>query len=395
MNIISLQTNINNRYKSLIFSGVATSLLFLQSCGTSDSIEMTPPPLSLPVVKVLSQTTSTFKEYPSILEGRENVEIRPQADGYLEKTYFDEGDFVKAGQVLFRIEAQRYQEQSRNAEASLQAAKAQLERSRLEVSRLEPLVKNNVVSEVQLNIAQAAYKNAEATLAQAKALAQDADINLSYTLVKAPVSGYAGALPFKTGSLISRGQQQPLTVISDTREIYAYFSMSEIDFLKFKEEVNGTTIGEKINNLPLVELVLADKSVYAEKGKIEIVQGQFDNTTGSIRFRASFPNNKGILRSGSTGNIRIPKLHDHALIIPQEATYEVQDKTFIFTVSKEKRVSSKVIDIKGKAGQSFIVHGVAADELIVYSGHDRLRDSVIINPQLISADSLFKIGTAQ
>jgi membrane fusion protein (multidrug efflux system) len=148
---------------------------------------------------------------------------------------------------------------------------------------------------------------------------------------------------------------------------------------------------EKLKQLPPVELVLADNSIYPVKGKVETVEGQFDKTSGSISFRATFPNADGSLRSGNTGRVRIPRQIASALIVPQEATFEIQDKVFVYTVADSNKVVSKPIAVAGKTSNYYFVSGgVKAGEKIVLSGTGNLKDGAVIAPQMVSADSLLK-----
>ncbi|WP_295117177.1 efflux RND transporter periplasmic adaptor subunit [uncultured Chitinophaga sp.] len=382
----------NNKQKwSIALIAVALTII-AYSCGTTSAeVPAGSDAPSLPVVQLKSLPATSYREYTSAVEGKVNVEIRPQVDGYLDKIYVDEGAFVKQGQPLFRINDRPYQEQYSNAKANLEASKANLEKAKLEVDKLTPLVENNVVSDVQLKSAQAAYAAAKASVAQAQSSVGNAGINVGYTLITAPVSGYIGRIPLKTGSLVGRGETQALTVISDVKEVYAYFSMSEVDFLHFKNDIAGETVPDKIKNLPPVELVLADGSVYSAKGKIETVEGQFDKTMGAISFRAVFPNAQGLLRSGSTGKVRIPHEFASTVVVPQEATFELQDKVFVFAVGDSNKVVSKPLTITGKTtGYYFVGNSLKDGERIVFSGLGRLRDGAVIKPQPIQMDSLLK-----
>ena len=210
------------------------------------------------------------------------------------------------GQPLFRINSKEYSEFSNNASASIQAANASIEKAQVEVDRLQPLVDNKVISDVQLKTAKANLDAAKAAHAQAVSGKGSAEITLGYTLITAPVSGYIGHIPFKQGSLIGKGEALPLTVLSEVNNVHAYFSMSEADFLTFISGFEGKSTEEKIRNIPPVDLLLPDNTIYKNQGKIELVQGQFDRSSGTISFRAVFPNNEKLLRSGITGKIRIP-----------------------------------------------------------------------------------------
>ncbi|MEI9945560.1 MAG: efflux RND transporter periplasmic adaptor subunit [Chitinophagaceae bacterium] len=368
---------------------IYVSLLFLAACAGKQNNMQAPPPQSLPVVTLDTGSFTTWQEYPATVQGTVNVEIRPQVSGYLEKIYVEDGAWVKQGQPLFRINGKEYSQYSNSAAATKQSAVAAIEKAQVEVDRLQPLVANKVIADVQLRTAQANLHEAQATYAQAVSGKNSADITLGYTLITAPVSGYVGHINFKQGSLIGKGEQVPLTVLSEVNNVHAYFSMSESDFYSFFASVNGNTAEEKIKNIPAVELELADNSIYNVKGKVELVQGQFDRSSGSISFRAVFNNKEKLLRSGITGKIRIPFAQQNKLMVPQQATYELQDKVYVFSVSDSNKVTSKQIYIKGKSGDNYIVEkGVNNGETIVYSGLQRLRDGVVIAPNNISLDSV-------
>jgi membrane fusion protein (multidrug efflux system) len=350
------------------------------------------PPQTLPVIQVNLSNATTSEEYTASLEGTRNVDIRPQVDGYLDKIYFDEGAFVHKGQALFKINDRVYAAQADNARANLQSAKAAEESAQINVDKLAPLVDNNVVSDVQLKTAKAALDAAKANVAQATAMVQNADINVGFSLVTAPIDGYIGRIPYKTGSLVGRTDPQPLTVVSEVAQVYAYFSMSEGDFMKFKDKYKGATVEDKIKQMPAVELVLSDGSVYPGKGRVETVEGQFDRTIGAIPFRVVFSNPDGLLRTGNTGKIRIPQEQSAVLIVPQEATFELQDKVLVFAVGDSNKVSSKPIVVSGRSGNYYLVSkGVSPGDKIVYTGLDRLRDGMVIVPQAMSLDSLIRV----
>lgn len=377
-----------------VLFGTIVSLI-LYSCGNTTapppSMGAMPPP-QLPVVPVVASPVTTFKEYSATLEGRTNVEIRPQVEGYLEKIYVDEGAYVKAGQPLFKINDRVYSEQLNSAQSTLLAAQANVQKAQVEVDRLIPLVDNKVISEVQLKTARAAFDAAKAAEEQARAAIGSARINIGYTHITAPVSGYIGRIPYKTGSLVGKGEAMPLTLLSDINEVYAYFSMSEPDFIAFKQQFAGNTIEEKVKKVPPVDLLLADNSVYTQKGKISTIDGQFDKTMGTISFRATFPNAGGTLRSGNTGKVRIPQQLGDVVVVPQEATFEIQDKVFVFVLGDSNKVASKPITISGKTtAWYFVQDGVKAGDKIVYTGTGNLQDGMAIVPQPISADSLLKV----
>ena len=374
----------------LLFSAIiVAAAVYFSGCSQAQGTQAAPPPQSLPVLPINSSEATTYLEYSANIEGKTNVEIRPQVSGYLDKIYVEEGAYVTAGQPLFKINDRPYDEQVNNAQANVLAAKANLEKADIEVKRLQPLVDNKVVSDVQLKAAQAEYEAAKAAVKQAEAAGNNAGINLGWTVVKAPVSGYIGRIPFKTGALVGKGETEALTVLSDVKEVYAYFSMSEKDFLEFTSQSAGKTIAEKIKGIPAVELQLADKSIYPAKGKVELMEGQFDKNMGTIQFRAVFPNGEGLLRTGSTGKIRIPHASGNTLAVPQQSTYEIQDKVFVYILGDSNKVMSQPITISGQTTAYYLVDkGLQPGQKIVFAGMDRLRDGAVIQPQVLSADSV-------
>ena len=369
---------------------IASGIIY--SCNTSSGNPGYAPSLqTLPVVELGTRPTTLYDEYSASLEGTRDIEIRPQVEGYLDRIFIDEGAYVKAGQPLFKVNDRIYVEELNNAKAALSAARANQANAQINVSRLTPLVQNNVVSDVQLKTAQASYDAASANVVQSEAMVRRAQTNLGYTLIKAPTNGYVGRIPLKSGSLVGMNTTEPLTVLSEIKDIYAYFSLSEASFIKFKNQYPGNSIQEKLKAFPAVELVLADNSIYNNKGKVETISGQFNNSTGSISLRASFPNAGGLLRSGNTGRVRVPRAFSEALLVPQEATFELQDKVFVFLLSDSNKVASVPITVAGNSGNFYVVeNGLKAGDKIVYSGLDRLREGVIIQPQIISIDSLLK-----
>lgn len=365
-------------------NAILTTTLFawtLIGCTPKSEAPVASAP-SLPVYDIQSASANTDSEYPAAIQGTVDVEIRPQVSGNLDKVFVDEGAYVTKGQPLFKINEQPFREQLNNALANLHGAEAALINAQLEIDKLTPLVQNKVVSDYQLKTAKASHRIASANLDQAKAVVGSAKINLGYTTITAPVSGYIGRLPKKQGSLVSATDIEPLTKLSDVHEVYAYFSLGETDFINFKAQYSGNTISDKIKNLPPVTLILADNNAYAEAGKIDMVDGQFDKNTGAITLRATFPNSKGLLRSGNTGRVRLEIQHGDAILVPQSATIEMQDKVFVFTVDKKNKVSKSPITIVGKSGTNYLIKdGVKSGDQIVLSGIDKLQEGQEIQPE--------------
>jgi len=380
---ISVKTNI----KTLIIIALsALSLFVIFSCstGSSKTSDTENNAIALPVQPIDTATATTVKDYLGTIEGKVNVEIRPQVEGILEEIYVDEGAFVKEGQRLFKINPQPYQEELNNAIANENVEKAKLENAKLEVDRLKPLVENDVISDVRLRTAMSDYDVAKASLAQASAAVASARINLGFTTIKAPVSGFIGRIPKRVGNLVS--SSDPLTELSDISEVYVYFAMSESDFLYFrkkygKRDSSSTNPADTAQLIPNVSLVMADGTVYPEKGVVDAINGQVNRTTGAISLRATFPNADYVLRSGNTGTLKMEEHQRGVLTVPQVATTELQDKIFVYTLDSANRVKQRAIEVIGKSGKQYIVkNGVNPGDRIVLSGLDKLEDGMEIKP---------------
>jgi len=362
-------------------------LLIAVLFGCSQQQPVAPPAApSLPVITVIADSVTTFRDYPASIEGSVNVEIRPEISGKLQTLHVDEGAYVEKGQLLFSIDSRPFRERMNNAKAALRSAQGDLTRAKLEIEKLTPLVKNNVVSAYQLKTAEAVKEAAEGALEQARAGVSSAQIDLDYTHIKAPVSGFVGRLNKKQGSLVTPGDAEPLVMLSDIHEVHVYFSMSEEDFIRFKTLYEGRSIQDKLKKIKNVNLVLADNSVYNNSGRIDMVDGQFDKNTGSVTLRATFANPDKTLRSGNTGTVRLGLFHEKSFIVPQEATLEFQDKTFIYVLGDSNKVTRKPITISGTTGTNYLVtKGVSDGTRIVRSGIDNLHEGDKVTPEAGSA----------
>ncbi|MGO1244746.1 MAG: efflux RND transporter periplasmic adaptor subunit [Sphingobacterium sp.] len=366
-----------------------SSPLLFYACTSSTGKEAVTAPIGLPVMAVQTDDQTILQKYPASIEASANIEIRAQVAGILERIYIDEGSKVKAGQLLFKINDHPYQEQLNQAKANLSSAQADLQNAELEVEKKTRLVDNKIVTEYQLKAAFAARDAAKARVGQAESAVESAKINVNYTSIRATSDGYIGRLEKKQGSLITMADPQPLTVLSDVGKLHVYFSLGENDFIAFKNATPGNTLQEKLKNLPPVSLLLSDENVYEHQGQIDMVDGQFDKNTAAITLRATFDNPQGILRSGNTGRIVLQKEYSEAVLIPQLATREVQDKVFVFTVGPDNKVTQQSVEILAKSGENYLVEsGIRAGDRIVYKGIDLLQDGQQITPQPLAKDSI-------
>jgi len=378
-NITTLKTTIY-QMKKTIFIGLLFTM-FLQAC-TEKTIVQESAPVQLPLYTLQNTETNTTNTYPASIQGAVDIEIRPQVGGILENIAVDEGAYVTKGQLLFKINDLPFKEQLNNALAAVNAAKAALINTQIEIDRLTPLVENKVVSEYQLKTAQAAHKVALSNVEQAQAIVENAKINLSYTRILAPVTGYIGRLPKRQGSLLTPNDVEALTTLSNIEKVYVYFSLGEMDFINFKNQYAGDQVEDILKGLPPVKLELADKSIYEENGKIDVVDGKFDKNTGSILLRATFPNPKRNLRSGNTGKIQLDIAHNNALLIPQASTIEIQDKVFVFYVDSSNKVVKKPIDIIGQTTNQYLIgNSLKVGDRIVLKGFEKLQDGMQVLPE--------------
>lgn len=375
-------------YISIVSMGTLVATTF-QSCfiGKSEEHEVAAKPLALPVYTINASDATTIKTYLGTIEGKVNVEVRPQVEGLLQEIYVDEGSFVEKGQKLFKVDASAYQELLNNSLASQNVAKAKLKNARLEIERLKPLVENDVISEVRLQSAKSDYDVAKASLDQATAAVRSAEINQGFTIITAPVSGYIGRIPKRVGNLVGKGDKEPLTVLSDVQDVYVYFSMNESDFLYFsklkvkEDSVNGIKKNRNALSFPDAVLIMADDEEYTNKGVVDAINGQVDRTTGAISLRASFPNTDNMLRSGSTGTLKISEVKKSVIQIPQIAISELQDKTFVYVLDKDNKVRRRVVTLDGKSKDNYIIaDGLTEGERVLLTGLDKIIEGSTVTP---------------
>ena len=316
--------------------------------------------------------------YSASIRGKQDVDIRTKVQGYITDIKVKEGSIVRQGQTLFVIDQVPYQAALATAEANVDVAKAQVDAAELSAKSKEMLFEEKIISDFDLRMARTNLASAKAQLAQAQANELTASNNLSYTLVKSPVDGVVGTLPFRIGTLVSPSDSTPMTSVSDNSEMYVYFSMSESQVLSLKRQYGA--LENALQELPAVELQLSDGTVYSEKGTIEAISGIIDPTTGSVTLRAKFPNKKRLLISGGSGTIILPHRQDGCVVIPQSATYEVQDKVYAYKVENGV-AKAKIIGVfEISNGKEYIVEsGLIEGDTIIVDGIGILRDDTPVH----------------
>ncbi len=318
--------------------------------------------------------------FPATIKGKQDIEIRPKVAGFITALRVDEGSVVKKGETMFVIDQIPYQAAVKVAEANKKVAETSVGTSRLTYANKKELHAQRIISDYELQVAANDLATREAQLAQADAQLLNARNDLSYTTVTSPSNGLVGSIPYRLGSLVSSSIASPLTIVSDISEMFVYFSMTEKQVLSLIRE--GGTIEEILMRMPEVELRLSDGTIYAEKGKIETLSGVIDKNTGAATLRATFPNDRNILRSGGAGAILFPYVEENAILVPQTATYEIQDKKFVYMLTGESTVKATEIEVTPQSdGKNYVVtSGLKAGDRIVVEGVASLRDGMPVKP---------------
>ncbi|MBF9221257.1 efflux RND transporter periplasmic adaptor subunit [Hymenobacter ruricola] len=358
----------------------------LAGCGQGQaeaSAEVAEAPQALPVMRLSPHDTVLTREYVADIQAVRNVEVRARVKGFLEKIYVDEGQMVKKGQPLFHISDAEYRTRLARLHAALSNALAQSRVASLSLSQVRMLTEKNVIAKPELQVAEAKLRAAEASVAEARSAESNAALMLSYTLIRAPFDGVVNREPMKVGSLVDDGTL--LTTVSDARAVFAYFNVSEAEYLEFVK----TQAKDSARATNQVRLVLADGSLYTPRGKIETVESQFQASTGAIAFRARFPNAKGLLKHGATGKIRLANTVEDALLVPQKAVFEQQDKNYVYVVDGQGTVRQKNFVPKSRLSAFYVVKsGLNAGEHIVCEGIQDLRDGSRITARPVTMKSL-------
>ena len=363
--------------KKLLFGLVACIALSAIFVGCKEETTKTKQTREYNAMILHTATRKLSSTYSATIRGKQDVDIRTKVQGYITDIKVKEGSIVRQGQTLFVIDQVPYQAALATAEANVDVAKAQVNAAELSATSKEKLFEQNIISDFDLRMARTNLASAKAQLAQARANELTASNNLSYTLVKSPVDGVVGTLPFRVGTLVSPSDSTPMTSVSDNSEMYVYFSLSESQVLSLKRQYGA--IENALQSLPDVELQLSDGTIYSEKGRIEAISGIIDPTTGSVTIRAKFPNKKRLLISGGSGTIILPHRQEGCVVIPQHATYEVQDKVYAYKVENGV-AKAKIIGVfEISNGKEYIVQsGLIEGDTIVVEGIGILRDGAKI-----------------
>ena len=358
--------------KFATLSIIAFALSTMTSCGGKQQQQQAAPAPEIATITVGTSCSELNRTYPATIKGKADIDIRPQVTGFITKVHVDEGQRVRRGQALFTLDQVQYKAAVDQAKAAVKVAETAVATASLTANNKKSLFEKNIISEYEAKLAENSLAQAEAQLAQAKASLTNAQKNLSYTVVTAPSDGVVGSIPNRVGALASPSMAQ----------VYAYFSLTEKDILSLTN--NGAiSLEQAIASMPTVNLRLADGNMYGLSGKVATVSGIIDQSTGAASVRAVFDNPAGLLRSGSTGSILIPYVESSAIIIPQKATYEIQDKKFVYLVNDSNKTMSSPIEVFNiNDGQEYIVtNGLKVGDKIVIEGvGTTVKDGMTIKP---------------
>ncbi|MBQ3877410.1 MAG: efflux RND transporter periplasmic adaptor subunit [Prevotella sp.] len=356
---------------------VAAATIVLASCGGGGGM----PSFGdneYPVEEVKTSDAEMQTTYPAVINGIQDVEIRPKMSGFLTQINVTEGQTVQAGQLLFVIDNETYQAQVRQSQAAVNTAQSQVNTAKLTYENSKQLFDSHVIGEYELQTAENSFKSAQAGLAQAQAALASARESLSFCYVKSPAKGVVGTLPFKKGALVSASNV--LTHVSDISQMEVYFSMTEKDMLTLSKADGG--LKGAVEQFPSVKLQLADGSIYGYDGTVAAISGVIDQATGTVQLKARFPNPESLLKSGGSGTIIVPRQNTGAIVIPQSVVMEVQNKKFVYLLNDSNKVQYTEIKVDPQDdGVNYIVtEGLKVGDKYVTNGITKLNDQMEIVP---------------
>lgn len=353
----------------------------LPSCGgsTQQGQEQQAQAMPYKTMSVSAGDRELEQSYSATIRGRQDIDIYPQVSGRLTQVLVNEGDVVRKGQTLFIIDQVPYQAALAQAKANIQAAKAALSTAKITLDAKQRLFNEKVISQIELDMARNNYQSAEASLAQAKAAELSAHNNLSYTAVTSPADGVVGTLPYRQGTLVSSAMPSPLTTVSDNNQMYVYFSLGEKTLLDLTRKYGS--LEAAVKSMGAVQLRLSDGSLYESTGTVESISGVIDRTTGASSLRAKFANPNHLLHSGATGSIILKHSYSNIIVIPQAATYQLQDKVFAYKVVNGKATSTLITVEPINNGTEYLVtDGLKAGDVIIAEGAGLVREGAAIAP---------------
>lgn len=382
------RSNLNSATHWQVMLICLMGLFTLNSCTDSQS-KQTNEFEQYPVTSPIVVDTTLSTDYVAEINAVQNVEIRARVKGYLDKIYIDEGKYVTQGQLLFSINNPELSEHVAKAAAVLKSTISELKAAELDLGNVKRLVEKNVVSNTELEAAKNKVDMMKAKVEEAQANESFAKIQLSYAQIRAPFSGIVNRIPNKIGSLIEDGTL--LTSISKNDEVFAYFDVSEKEYLNFVSNFK-----ENKNLSRTVTLILANGQEHSSKGVIETTEAEIEQSTGNIAFRARFQNPEKILKHGASGKVRLLKKYQRALIVPQKATFEIQDRMYVYVLDNQNKVKSRAIKATYRMPHFYIVdEGLSPKDRVLYEGLQDVKDGMVVKPAFVKLQQIAQELTAE
>lgn len=354
--------------------------------------------LEVPVFTLTPKSIEVPQTYVCDLQAIQFVEVRSKVEGFVESIYVDEGQEVKKGQPLFQLSSAEYNELVNSAKAKLMQAKAEEKSASLEVERLKVLVDKKIYSQSELELAQSKKEMAQSSIMEAESLLKNAQVGLSYTTVKAPFDGIVDRIPYKTGSLVKSGDL--LTNITDISEIFAYYRITENEYLEFmRGELDKDSDNEQMNQQVTetlqkeqeeISLIMSDGVVYPYKGKLETMEADFEQGTGSIALRVRFPNPDKLIKHGASGKVQMTNMLNDVYLIPQKSTFEIQEYNYVYLVDSENKVNVRSFRPMGRHGLFYVAHDFQPNDKVVLEGIQLLKDDVTVKTNLVEDDEIYQ-----
>lgn len=361
---------------------IALGAIVLTACRDANMQEKTENQFLVTAVAELD--TISFTDYVAEIHALQNVEIRARVSGYLEKFHIDEGKYVTKDQLLFTINNREYAEELAKAKALYKSTVAEVNAAELELKNAMTLAEKKIISGTELELAKNKLLAQKAKMDEAAAHQAHAELKLSNTEIRAPFNGIVNRIPYKVGSLIDEGTL--LTSISENDQVYAYFDVSEKEYLNYARNVQKDSVSSRV-----VSLLLADGTEHTHQGYIETIEGEIDAGTGNIAFRARFKNPDKLIKHGASGKVRLKKRHDNVLVIPQKSTFEIQDKLYVYVVDKDNVLRMRNVETLYRLPHLFVVSkGLNRGELIIYEGIQNIRDGMVIKPKMVPMQNIIK-----
>lgn len=391
LKITEVKNNIKKTIKKIVMVRKTRNILYvLAVCGFSSTLHscglfsgekaVQAPPMSLPTAKIQKGNATIYVDFAAEVVNREVVEIRSRTNGYVDAVLVKEGSPVKKGQAIMRIDQREYIQRVKSAEATLKSSEAQLANARLEVEKITPLVEKGIISKFQLETAQTNKDAAEANLLQARAQLSDANIQLSYTNITSPMNGVISRIEIYPGSLVSAGTV--ITSVTENADALAYFAFDEKKVLDLSSAGNNN-FNDIVTHFPSATFIMSNGAIYPHEGKVEIASGLINRNTGSTQLKAIFPNPDMALRSGATGKVRLPMVYNDVIIVPQKASFELQDKKMVYQVKADSTLETKILEVIGTDGANYVVKsGIDDGAIIITEGVTKVREGMKISPIL-------------